>query len=692
MSNGRRLIWFCCVVVLSVVLPTILAVCSGYRFFFSAIEPFEFANLKNGEMWYTDYHSPGLFDVSQFAYVAHFKNRNLATGREQICHFDPAIQNEGCTPLWIGDESYVVSNRGVYQRTKSTSEQGAFSFKQIASLPNQTRTVELSESVFVYNGELTTVFEDHQSNCRLVHLRDGRWVDGRRIRLPSMHSLWFRSPNDGKYLFQPASHVASASLPGYAVPFATNTFLGINLSAAPSIALPATPVPPSPPESSGIPNSKTDELDGYDETDLSVTASPRYYAPQTFFTPAASWAISVQQLGDHVHVLFSTDGGFRAYRDGFVFEEETEEGISALAAENVLQDPGGWEPIPGIPGGEYIQRMVCDHEGALFSCMTGQLLRRSLSGLWWTISGFDDADSREHAILRMSTPKPRLIVDSSEGIVYVANDSGDVFRVTGETAQPTSFKVDDFLGQYMARWKWLLLGLTGAWLLHYLIVVTGTSFLVQKGSNSTYEFGNQNVKLASIWRRGLAYLIDVAILVTALSVSVGLHCRALGIGFASPNQPSQVNALMMLEKTLLYDGWQTLPMLVDGLIGFIALFFFDLKDGALVVVATVFATVLVDTGLALWSLKIFDEGRYGSTPGKWLLGIRTLRTTLRKSGFARALVRDVLSCVDLLGFLTPLPAAASMVFSSHRQRLGDRVADTIVIDANSQRRSTTTSS
>lgn len=54
-------------------------------------------------------------------------------------------------------------------------------------------------------------------------------------------------------------------------------------------------------------------------------------------------------------------------------------------------------------------------------------------------------------------------------------------------------------------------------------------------------------------------------------------------------------------------------------------------------------------------------------------------------GFARALVRNLLYYVDLPLLLTPLPAAISLMFSDHRQRLGDRVADTIVVRAGSVR-------
>jgi uncharacterized RDD family membrane protein YckC len=73
------------------------------------------------------------------------------------------------------------------------------------------------------------------------------------------------------------------------------------------------------------------------------------------------------------------------------------------------------------------------------------------------------------------------------------------------------------------------------------------------------------------------------------------------------------------------------------------------------------------------------------TIGKWFLGIRTVRSTLRPCGFARSLIRNFLYWVDLPFLLTPFPAAMSMLCTQQNQRLGDRVADTVVVCAGSIR-------
>lgn len=82
-------------------------------------------------------------------------------------------------------------------------------------------------------------------------------------------------------------------------------------------------------------------------------------------------------------------------------------------------------------------------------------------------------------------------------------------------------------------------------------------------------------------------------------------------------------------------------------------------------------------GYNLAEYKDFELGVL--TPGKWLLGIRTVRSTLRPCEITRALVRDALYGLDVLFFVTAIPAAISMMLSRNSQRLGDRLADTVVV-------------
>jgi uncharacterized RDD family membrane protein YckC len=91
--------------------------------------------------------------------------------------------------------------------------------------------------------------------------------------------------------------------------------------------------------------------------------------------------------------------------------------------------------------------------------------------------------------------------------------------------------------------------------------------------------------------------------------------------------------------------------------------------------------------VSLGCLNVYAEGRFGITPGKWLMKIRTRNPKLRPCGLARAILRNVVRAVDFPLGLTPIPAAISLMFSETRQRLGDRIADTIVVQVDSHPRS-----
>jgi len=73
----------------------------------------------------------------------------------------------------------------------------------------------------------------------------------------------------------------------------------------------------------------------------------------------------------------------------------------------------------------------------------------------------------------------------------------------------------------------------------------------------------------------------------------------------------------------------------------------------------------------------FLEGRYGATPGKWVLGIRVLGTDLRPCGFGRGLVRNLLKVVD--GFFNFMVGVLLVALTENWQRVGDLAARTVVV-------------
>lgn len=90
------------------------------------------------------------------------------------------------------------------------------------------------------------------------------------------------------------------------------------------------------------------------------------------------------------------------------------------------------------------------------------------------------------------------------------------------------------------------------------------------------------------------------------------------------------------------------------------------------------ATTLVGAGVIAFPYHVLLEGATGRTPGKALLGVAVVREDGRPCTYARAAVRTALRFVDWLpaGYLVGL---LSIALTERRQRVGDRLAGTVVV-------------
>jgi uncharacterized RDD family membrane protein YckC len=79
-----------------------------------------------------------------------------------------------------------------------------------------------------------------------------------------------------------------------------------------------------------------------------------------------------------------------------------------------------------------------------------------------------------------------------------------------------------------------------------------------------------------------------------------------------------------------------------------------------------------------WVYFVVCEGRWGTTPGKRLFGLRVVTTEGRPIGFSEAALRNVLRGADVLpiGYLV---GVTSMACTRRFQRLGDLLAGTMVV-------------
>ena len=181
-----------------------------------------------------------------------------------------------------------------------------------------------------------------------------------------------------------------------------------------------------------------------------------------------------------------------------------------------------------------------------------------------------------------------------------------------------------------------------------LILGAVASLLMRFATKPVYEFGHARVRLASLWRRGLARGVDLGL--------VGLSSVPLEmVSLSWIDWPAWLEALNLRldHPSLDHVRWLILAH-----------------------VAWV---------LAIIALLGFVQGSTGVTPGKWLCGLRVLRTTLKPCGMARGMVREIVLFVDSSYLFCWTPGIVSIALTNRRQRLGDLVADTLVVESRSLR-------
>jgi uncharacterized RDD family membrane protein YckC len=151
-----------------------------------------------------------------------------------------------------------------------------------------------------------------------------------------------------------------------------------------------------------------------------------------------------------------------------------------------------------------------------------------------------------------------------------------------------------------------------------------------------YAFGAERRAFASLWQRALAQLVDLVPFAAGFALPMAWMWR------------------MFSDPESLFESGPTFPLKMFGLF----------------------------LGAFSWMLIVFLaysylEGRFGKTPGKWLVGIRVLGTDLQPCGFGRAFLRNLLTFVD--GFFNFLVGALLVALTENWQRLGDMAARTIVV-------------
>ena len=81
--------------------------------------------------------------------------------------------------------------------------------------------------------------------------------------------------------------------------------------------------------------------------------------------------------------------------------------------------------------------------------------------------------------------------------------------------------------------------------------------------------------------------------------------------------------------------------------------------------------------LIYFTYFVVFESAFEATPGKLLLGIRVIKGNGQRCGFKQAFIRNIMRLID--GFALYLVGIILISKSNKRQRLGDRLAGTVVL-------------
>jgi len=200
-----------------------------------------------------------------------------------------------------------------------------------------------------------------------------------------------------------------------------------------------------------------------------------------------------------------------------------------------------------------------------------------------------------------------------------------------------------------------------------MLLLAFLAFLLQRNqAGRLFAYGRESVVLASVARRGIARSVDLGLVVLPLVLSVAMHPDAIGWWRRTSDESRHLfEAIDYFEFVPVVDSLQACrDALQTNLFALLS--------------APILWWVFV-IGVAVGVAQLLWQGRSGRTLGKWLMGIKVVRTTLRPCGLARSLLREILLLIDSVMLFSWVTGVITILATSRSQRVGDLIADTIVI-------------
>lgn len=466
---------------------------------------------------------------------------------------------------------------------------------------------------FDYDGLLTSIVASAERDFHFCHWDGDKWANGRRIVLPLTSQVWTEDPQTGR-----------------------------------KVLLPTT------------------------------SAQPLLTTRATFPD------LEIKKVGAEFTLLITAANcDFAAFRQGFeVLEDDI---ASALAPVNSSPEASGWRPVPGITLERDHTRwqstvlLGADSRGFYFVVHDDFRVRTSFPRLFRMRDAdhFDELISEIERSPRSELRNDNILVDPEEDRAYLISwsrretNSADIRRIEEGKIRAPHLVIRGEESRYIKRWRRIGIGLLLAWFAHNGILLAGTGWLTRR----TDCVCPARLHPAPIWRRVLAFQMDVGLIGLTVSLAVWISIRDRLSQICWPTDEewcASLHHIELLAWWYLSEGASPFDRL-----GLVTRWLQPFANSLPISGETRWIALIVFVAICV--ARIGLESLYGITPGKWLMRLRTMRSTGRPVGFSRVLVRNLLLWCDFPFLLTSLPAAFSMFLSPQRQRSGDRVADTVVI-------------
>ena len=323
------------------------------------------------------------------------------------------------------------------------------------------------------------------------------------------------------------------------------------------------------------------------------------------------------------------------YRVGFDFvvSPSENEPVSALAPGNAPAETTGWVLLDS--------KLFSSFGSA--ATLNDELVLAGERGIWRQSRSNGPAPSTMfQQIANVDIPALfllSLVSDARTHEVYVLaapmlNDI-EVYRLRDRQLQKMPYQIEGFGGpmqRWMTRVLWRSLAVLCVGALTLILIAASLA------GASSYSFGRETVLLAPLLRRSVARGLDM---------------------------------LLILGPLAAHSYWLIRQTTADALIASMNLE--DLSGVTPLIPATAWLVVM-------WSASVISTGLWGVTLGKWLFGVRVVRTTLRPCGIFPALLRELLFWFDAPLFLTAMPGVLCQLATENRQRIGDLFAGTLVLE------------